>query len=93
MVYSFASEWAINSHYDAYLSTNWSPENGAQGPPFGREKRAEQATNYPSQRILQNKLPCGKVRQRYALYLTVYWFQLERISKKTIRNTVSSSGY
>jgi len=54
------------------LSTIPSPENGPGGNLFGREKRAEQAMNYPFQRILQNKPPHGKDRQRYALYLTVF---------------------
>ena len=49
--------------------------------PFDREKRAEQATNYPSQRIFRSKPPYGKDRQRYALYLTVFWFWLACISK------------
>jgi len=75
------------------LSTIPSPENGPGGHPFGREKRAEQATNYPSQRIFQNKPLYGKDRQRYALYLTVSWFRLADISKKTVRNTVNLSSY
>ena len=49
--------------------------------------------NYPSQRIFQSKPPYGKDRQRYALYLTVFWFWLACISKKTVRNTVNLSGY
>ena len=49
--------------------------------------------NYPSQRIFQNKPPHGKDRQRYALNLTVFWFRLADISKKTVRNTVNLSGY
>jgi hypothetical protein len=42
--------------------------DGPGGRPFGREKRTEQAANYPFQRILQNKTAYGKDRQRYALY-------------------------
>jgi hypothetical protein len=64
------------------LSTNPSPENGPGGHPFDREKRAEQATNYPSRRIFQNKLPHGKDRQRYALYLTVFWFGWRTFQKR-----------
>jgi len=37
--------------------------------------------NYPSQRIFKSKPPYGKDRQRYALYLTVFWFWLACISK------------
>jgi hypothetical protein len=35
----------------------------------------------------------GKDRQRYALYLTVFWFRGMCTSKKTVRNTVNLSGY
>ncbi|MFY9696561.1 MAG: hypothetical protein WBF24_10305 [Xanthobacteraceae bacterium] len=38
----------------------------------GHEKRAEQATNYPFQRIFQNRPPYRKDRQRYRPYLTVF---------------------
>jgi hypothetical protein len=75
------------------LSTTPLPGNGPGGHPFGREKRSEQAINYPSERIFKNKPPYGKDRQRYALYLTVFWFRLADISKKTVRNTVNLSGY
>jgi hypothetical protein len=34
-----------------------------------------------------------KDRQRYALYLTVFWFWLACISKKTVRNTVNLPDY
>lgn len=37
------------------------------------------------------RLPYGKNHQRYLLYLTVFWFRLARISKKTVRNTVNLS--
>jgi hypothetical protein len=47
--------------------------------------------NYPFQRIFQNKPPYKKDRQRYPLYLTVFWFRLACISKKTVRNTVNLS--
>lgn len=49
--------------------------------------------NYPSQRIFQSKPPYEKDRQRYALYLTVFWFWLACISKKAVRNTVNLSDY
>jgi hypothetical protein len=75
------------------LSTNLCPEDGPSRHPFGREKRTEQATNYPSQRIFQNKPPYGKDRQRYALYLTVFWFPSMCTSEKTVKNTVTLSGY
>ena len=54
-----------------------------------RIKRADQAMNYPFQRTFQNKPPYGKDRQRYPLYLTVFWFRPAGISKKTVRNTVN----
>jgi len=47
--------------------------------------------NYPFQRTFQNKPPYGKDRQRYPLYLTVFWFRPAGISKKTVRNTVNLS--
>ena len=53
--------------------------------------RAEQARNYPFQRIIQNQTASGKDRQRYPLYVTVLWFRLARISKKTVRNAVNLS--
>jgi hypothetical protein len=65
----------------------------AKGHPFGREKRTEQASNYPFQRIFYNKPPYGKDRQRYALYLTVFWSPSMCTSEKTVRNTVNLSGY
>ena len=49
--------------------------------------------NYPSQRIFKNNPPYRKDRQRYALNLTVLWFRLACISKKTVRNTVNLYGY
>ncbi len=52
-------------------------------------KRTERATHYPFQRIFQNRPPDGKDRQRYPFYLTVFWFRLVCISKKTVRNTVN----
>jgi hypothetical protein len=67
-----------------------------------RARRFENERGAPRRRIqpgpepsLQNdnNSPCKKDRQRYALYLTVVWFRLARISKKTVRNTVSASGY
>lgn len=64
----------------------------AAGFVSGREERAEQARNYPSQRIFQNQPPYGKDRQSYPLNLTVFWFRLARISKKTVRNAVNLSG-
>jgi hypothetical protein len=64
------------------LSTISSPKNRPSGRPFGREKRAEQAMNYPSQRIFQNKPPYGKDRQRYALNLTVYGFGWRAFQKR-----------
>jgi hypothetical protein len=67
--------------------------DGPGGRPFGREKRTEQATNYPFQRIFQNKPPYGKDRQCYALYLTVFWFPSMCTSEKTVRNTVNLSNY
>jgi hypothetical protein len=33
------------------------------------------------------------MEKRYALYLTVSWFWLADISKKTVRNTVNLSSY
>jgi hypothetical protein len=56
-----------------------------------RGKRADQARNYPFQRILQNRSFYGKDRQRYPLYLTVFWFRLACILQKTVRNTVNLS--
>jgi len=44
-----------------------------------------------SQRTFQNKPPRRKDRQRYPLYLTVFWFPLACISKKTVGNTVKLS--
>jgi hypothetical protein len=64
---------------------------GSGGRPLGYEKHAERAKNYPSQPIFQNKPPWRKDRQRYALQLTVFWFRLACISKKTVRNTVKLS--
>ena len=81
------------AHSDAYLSTISSPKNRPSGRPIGREKCAEQAINYPFQRIFQNKPPYGKDRQRYVLNLTVLWFRLACISKKTVRNTVNLHNY
>jgi hypothetical protein len=49
--------------------------------------------NYPFQRIFQNKPPYGKDRQRYVLNLTVLWFRLACLSKKTVRNTVNLYSY
>jgi hypothetical protein len=59
--------------------------DGPGGRPFGRKKRTEQATNYPFQRIFKNKPPYGKDRQRYALYLTVFWFPSMGTSEKTVK--------
>jgi len=75
------------------LSTTPSPENGPAAVFFGCEKRSEQAINYPSNRIFQNKPPYGKDRQRYALYLTVFWFPSMYTSEKTVKNTVKLSCY
>jgi hypothetical protein len=75
------------------LSTYLSPEDGPSRHPFGREKHTKQATNYPSQRIFQNKPPYGKDRQRFALYLTVFWFPSMCTSEKTVKNTVKLSHY
>jgi hypothetical protein len=69
-----------------------------------RARRFENERGVPRRRIqpgseppLQNRIdstsPCEKDRQRYALHLTVLWFRLARISKKTVRNTVNVSGY
>jgi hypothetical protein len=52
-----------------------------------------QNVNYPFQRIFQNKPPYGKDRQRYVLNLTVLWFRLACVSKKTVRNTVNLYSY
>jgi hypothetical protein len=49
--------------------------------------------NYPFQRIFKNKPPYGKDRQRYALYLTVFWFPSMCTSEKTVKNTVKLSCY
>jgi hypothetical protein len=68
-------------------------KNGPSRHPFRREKHTEQATNYPFQRIFQNKPPYGKDRQRYALYLTVFWFSPMCTLEKTVRKTVKLSGY
>jgi len=40
---------------------------------------------------LQNKPHYKKDRQHYPLNLTVFWFRLACISKKTVRNTVNLS--
>jgi len=68
-------------------------KTGPSRHPFCREKRTEQATNYPFQRIFQNKPPYRKDRQRYALYLTVFWFPPMCTSEKTVKNTVKLSDY
>jgi hypothetical protein len=47
----------------------------------------------PSTAFSETSRPRGKDRQRHALYLTVFWFRLACISKKTVRNTVNLSGY
>ncbi len=66
--------------------------DGPDGRPFSRENRTEEATNYPLQRIFQNKPPYGKDRQRYALYLTVFWFPSMCTSERTVKKTVKLSG-
>jgi hypothetical protein len=75
MVYVFAPGWAINSHYNATLSTIFSRVS-LTAVFFHSGKRAEQAKNCPFQRIFKNMPPYGKDRQRYPLYLTVFWFRL-----------------
>ena len=52
------------------------------GEPHGSRKCTEQAVNYPFHCVFGNKSAYGKDRQRYALYLTVFWFRRMGISKK-----------
>jgi len=58
-----------------------------------REKCVVWAINYPFRCSFRNKPANGKDRQRYALYLTVFWFPSMCTLEKTVRNTVKLSGY